>query len=78
MMPGPTLPPPGAQQRGDPLAVIAISAAPIVLEGRYRRVVGALVRLRRSRRGIWALGAGSGAVAIVLALLAARHFATSS
>jgi hypothetical protein len=78
MMPAPTLLPAGAHQHGDPLAVIAVPLAPIVLEGRYRRVVGALVRLRRSRRGIWALGAGSGAVAIVLALLAARHFATTS
>ncbi len=62
----------------DPLAAIAASAAPIMLEGRYRLVVGALVRLRRSRRGRWTLAAGSGAFAIVLALLAIRHFATTS
>ena len=60
------------------MAVIAVSAAPIVLEGRYRLLVGALVRLRRSRRGRWAGGVGYGAIAIALALLAARHFATTS
>jgi len=49
-----------------------------VLEGRYRLLVGALVRLRRSRRGRWAGGVGYGAIAIALALLAARHFATTS
>jgi hypothetical protein len=64
--------------RKDPLAVIAVSAAPIVLEGRYRLLVGALVRLRRSRRGRWLAGVGYGAIAIALALLAARHFATTS
>ena len=69
--------PPGALQR-DPLAVIAVPLAPIVLEGRYRLLVAALWRFRRSRRGRWALAAGSGAFAIVLALLAARHFATTS
>jgi uncharacterized membrane protein YbhN (UPF0104 family) len=62
----------------DPLAAIAVSAAPIALEGRYRLLVGALVRLRRSRRGRWALAAGSGALAIALSFLAARHFATTS
>jgi hypothetical protein len=61
----------------DPLAVIAVSAAPIVLEGRYRVLVGALVRLRRSRRSRFALTAGYGAAAIALAALAARHFATT-
>ncbi len=69
--------PPGALQR-DPLAVIAVPLAPIVLEGRYRLLVAALWRFRRSRRGRWVLAAGSGAFAIVLALLAARHFATTS
>ena len=54
------------------------SAAPIVLEGRYRLLVGALVRLRRSRRGRWAVGSAYGVVVVVLAALAARHFATSS
>jgi hypothetical protein len=62
----------------DPLALIAVSAAPIALEGRYRLLVVALVRLHRSRRGRWTLAAGSGAVVIVLALLAVRHFATTS
>jgi hypothetical protein len=77
MTQGPTLLPPRGHLK-DPLAVIAVSAAPIVLEGRYRLLVGALIRLRRSRRGRWALGLGYGAIAIALALLAARHFATTS
>ncbi|HET6916278.1 MAG TPA: lysylphosphatidylglycerol synthase domain-containing protein [Acidimicrobiales bacterium] len=59
-----------------PLAVVGI-AAPIVLERRYRLLVDALVRLRRSRRGRWSLAAGSGATMVVLAFLAAQHFATS-
>jgi len=58
--------------------VIAVPLAPIVLEGRYRLLVGALWRLGRSRRGQWVLAAGSGALVIALALLAARHFATTS
>jgi hypothetical protein len=62
----------------DLLAAIAITAAPIVLEGRYRLLVGALVRLRRSRRGRWALGAGSALLSLVLGFLAVRHFATTS
>jgi hypothetical protein len=62
----------------DPLEAIAVSAAPIVLEGRYRLLVGALFRLRRSRRGRWAFAAGWGAFAVVIAVLAARHFATQS
>src|SRR6266545_11518 len=70
--------PPGARLQRDPLAVIAVPLAPIVLEGRYRLLVAALWRLRRSRKGRWSLAAGSGAFAIVLALLAARHFATTS
>ena len=74
----PTLLPPRDPLNRDPLAVIAVSAAPIVLEGRYRLLVGALARLRRSGRGRWAFGAGYGAAAIALAVLAARHFATSS
>jgi hypothetical protein len=39
-------------------------------------LVRALARLRRSRRGRWALAAGSGILAIALAFLAARHFVT--
>lgn len=74
----PARPPPRDPLDRDPLAVIAVSAAPIVLEGRYRLLVAALVRLRRSRRGRWAFAAGYGAVALALALLAARHFATTS
>jgi uncharacterized membrane protein YbhN (UPF0104 family) len=62
----------------DPLAAITVAAAPIALEGRYRVLVGALVRLRHSRRGRWALAAGSGATLVVLAFLAVRHFATTS
>jgi uncharacterized membrane protein YbhN (UPF0104 family) len=62
----------------DPLAAIAVSAAPVVLEGRYRLLVRALARLRRSRRGRWALAVGSGAFAIALVFLAARHFAMTS
>jgi len=58
--------------------VIAATAAPIVLEGRYRLLVAALIRMRRSRRGRWAIGVGSGGVVTVLALLVARHFATTS
>ncbi|TML79252.1 MAG: hypothetical protein E6G09_15950, partial [Actinobacteria bacterium] len=61
-----------------PLALIAVSAAPIVLEGRYRLLFAALVRLHRSRRSQWTLAVGSGAVVVVLALLAVRHFATTS
>jgi hypothetical protein len=60
-----------------PLAAAGI-AAPIVLERRYRLLVDALIRLRRSRRGRWSVAAGSGLTMAVLALLAAQHFATSS
>jgi hypothetical protein len=74
----PTPLPPGARLQRDPLAVIAAPLAPIVLEGRYRLLVGALWRLGRSRRGRWALAAGSGVLVIALALLAVRHFATTS
>jgi hypothetical protein len=64
--------------RRDPLATVAVSAAPIVLEGRYRLLVGALARLRRSRRGRWALAGAYGVLAVALAALAARHFASSA
>ncbi|HWH54938.1 MAG TPA: lysylphosphatidylglycerol synthase domain-containing protein [Gaiellaceae bacterium] len=70
--------PPGAPLQRDPLAAIALPLAPIVLEGRYRLLLGALWRLGRSRRGQWVLAAGSGALVVALALLAARHFATTS
>ncbi len=72
------LPPHHTPGAHDPLVAVAVSAAPIVLEGRYRLVVGALVRLRRSRRGCWAVGLVYGGLTIVLAGLAVRHFATSS
>jgi uncharacterized membrane protein YbhN (UPF0104 family) len=62
----------------DPLTAIAASAGPIVLEGRYRLLVRALWRLRRSRGGRWGFAVGYGAVAVALAVLAARHFATTS
>ena len=74
----PTPLPPGDRLQRDPLAAIAVPLAPIVLEGRYRLLVGALWRLGRSRRGRWVLAAGSGALIVALALLAARHFATTS
>src|SRR6266567_1764253 len=78
MKAAPTPLPAGARLHRDPLAVIAVPLAPIVLEGRYRLLVGALWRLGRSRRGQWVLAAGSGALVIALALLAVRHFATTS
>ncbi len=74
----PNLTPPPAHPHRDPLELIAVSAAPIVLEGRYRLLLRALARLRRSRRGRWTAAAGSGTVVLVLSLLAARHYATSS
>ena len=64
---GPTPPPPAARLQRDPLAAIAVPLVPIVLEGRYRLLVGALWRLGRSRKGRWALAAGSGALVLVLA-----------
>jgi hypothetical protein len=73
-----TSPPPHDPLDRDPLTLIAVSTAPIVLEGRYRLLVGALVRMRRSRRRRWALAVGYSAVATALALLTARHFATTS
>jgi Lysylphosphatidylglycerol synthase TM region len=74
----PTHSPRQAPRGRDPLAAVAVSAAPIVLEGRYRLLVGALVRLRRSRRGRWTIGVSYGVLAVALAALAARHFATGS
>jgi uncharacterized membrane protein YbhN (UPF0104 family) len=61
-----------------PLTELAVPLAPIVLEGRYRLLVAALWRLRRSRRGRWVLAAVSSVFAVVVAFLAARHFATTS
>jgi Lysylphosphatidylglycerol synthase TM region len=78
MNPGPAPLSRGARLQRDPLAVIAVPLAPIVIEGRYRVLVGALWRLGRSRRGQWVLAAGSGALVVALALLAARHFATTA
>jgi Lysylphosphatidylglycerol synthase TM region len=69
---------PGARLQRDPLTAIAAPLAPIVLEGRYRLLVGALWRLGRSERGQRVLAAGWGALVLALALLAARHFATTS
>ena len=51
----------------DPLATIAASAAPVVLEGRYRLLMRALWELRHSRRTRWGLGVGSAAIMILLA-----------
>ncbi len=48
------------------------------IDGKYRLLVQALVRMHRSRRIKWALTVGSVAVVIVLVLLAARHFATTA
>ncbi len=66
------------QPERDPLATIAVSAAPVVLEGRYRLLMRALWQLRHSRRTRWGLGIGSGAAMLLLAFLAVRHFATTS
>jgi uncharacterized membrane protein YbhN (UPF0104 family) len=66
------------QPERDPLATIAVSAAPVVLEGRYRLLMRALWQLRHSRRTRWGLGLGSAAVMVILTFLAVRHFATTS
>lgn len=57
-----------------PLATVS----PIVLEGRYRVLMGTLMRIRHSRRSRWGAAIGSGAVGLVLAVLAVHHFATTS
>jgi hypothetical protein len=62
----------------DPLATIAVSAAPVVLEGRYRLLMRSLWQLRHSRRTRWGVGLGSAAFMLVLAFLTVRHFATTS
>ncbi len=69
---------PEIQPERDPLARIAVSAAPVALEGRYRLLMRALWQLRHSRRTRWGLGLGSSAVMLLLAFLAVRHFATTS
>jgi hypothetical protein len=61
----------------EPLVVLAAVAAPVALESRYRLLLKSLMRLRRSRRGRWGLGLGYGLVAVALAVLTARHFATA-
>src|SRR5690349_13895530 len=66
------------QPERDPLATIAVSAAPVVLEGRYRLLMRSLWQLRHSRRTRWGVGLGSAVVMLILTLLAARHFATTS
>jgi uncharacterized membrane protein YbhN (UPF0104 family) len=48
------------------------------LDLRLRAITGALIRIHRSRLARWSIALGSGAVLIALALLAARHFATTS
>src|SRR5213595_434061 len=74
----PTLPRSDIQLEGDPLATIAVSAAPVVLEGRYRLLLRALWELRHSRRTRWGVGFGSAAFMLLLAFLTVRHFATTS
>jgi hypothetical protein len=74
----PTLRPANIRLQRDPLATVAVSAAPVVLEGRYRLLMRALWQLRHSRRTRWGLGLGSAAFMLVLAFLAVRHFATTS
>ncbi len=74
----PRLPPPDVQLERDPLATLAASAAPVVLEGRYRLLLRALWQLRHSRRTRWGSALGSVAVMVVLAFLAVRHFATTA
>jgi hypothetical protein len=74
----PTLLPPHFQPERDPLATITVSAAPVVLEGRYRLLTQALWELRHSRRTRWGVGLGSAAFMLLLTFLAVRHFATTS
>src|SRR5580765_5500567 len=74
----PTLLPPEMRLERDPLVKIAVSAAPVVLEGRYRLLMQALWEIRHSRRTRWGFADRSIAVMLVLAFLAVRHFATTS
>src|SRR3979411_2548343 len=69
--------PPGDEVPSDALTVIAVTTAPVVLEGRYRLLIGTLWQLRHSRRGRWALAGAQGVCVLVVAGLAARHFATT-
>jgi hypothetical protein len=55
-----------------------VTATPLVLEGWYRPPIGALGRLAGSRAGRWAIAGASAVSMIALALVAARHFATTS
>src|ERR1043165_1945256 len=66
---------PALQPERDPLATIAVSAAPVVLEGRYRLLMRSLWQLRHSRRTRWGVGLGSAGLMLLLAVLAVRHFA---
>ena len=78
MSKGPNPPPPPGEPHRDPLELIAASTTPIVLEGRYRLLLSALARLRRSRKSRWTIATGSGAFVIALSVLAVHHYATSS
>lgn len=78
MRQAPTPLPPSVQPERDPLATIAASVAPVVLEGRYRLLMHTLWQLRHSRRIRWGVGSGSAALMLALAFLAVRHFATTS
>ena len=71
-------PPSRPAEHYDPLELIAASTTPIVLEGRYRMLLRALARLRRSQKSRWSLAAGSGALVVALSLLAVHHYSTSS
>jgi len=62
----------------DPLADLVVAVTPPLLESRYRLLIRRYLRLHRSRRGRWVIAAGSGAVMLALAALAARHFAAMS
>src|ERR1051325_1385492 len=55
------------QPERDPLATIAVSAAPVVLEGRYRLLMRALWQLRHSRRTRWGVGLGAAGLMLLLA-----------
>src|SRR4029450_4665684 len=66
------------QAERDPLATIAVSAAPVVLEGRYRLLMRAAWEVRRPPAPRWGGGLGSAPFMLVLAFLTVRHFATTS